>query len=269
MTAETRPELHEENGFSQVGGHRLAWRWLRHEQQPQRAPLVFLHDSLGCVATWRDFPARLAELSGRDALIYERLGYGGSDPFDRARDVDYLEREATEFLPAVLDDQEIGRAVLFGHSDGGSIALLAAALRPERVVGIVTEGAHIFNEDLTREGVRAAQRAYTETDIAARLVKYHGDKVPALYSAWVETWLAPWYHDWNVEHLLPRIRCPALIVQGEDDEFGSLAQVERTVAAIGKEAQALILPECGHTPHKEARAALESVLLPFVAALPE
>lgn len=245
-------------------GRRVAGRWLRHASAPARAPLVFLHDSLGCVATWRDFPAALAERTGRDALIYDRLGHGQSGPFDRPRERDYLLHEAGEVLPAVLDACGVKRAALFGHSDGGSIALLAASVLPGRVTAVLVEGAHIFNEPATVAGVEQAVRDYASTDIAARLVKYHGDKVDALYHAWTDTWTAPWFRDWSVAGHMPGIVCPLLVIQGEDDEFGTLAQVRGMVEGASGHAEALILPECGHTPHREAREQVEGSVARFL-----
>ena len=267
--SEAGGEWEREDGRLSFGGQGFAVRWLRRpgaegRGEAAKAPLVFLHDSLGGVATWRDFPERLAALTGRDAFLYERLGHGGSDPFDRPRNAAYLHREAQEILPGVLDAAGIERGALFGHSDGGSIALLAAALCPGRVTAVVTEGAHIFNEDLTRQGVARAREAYTP-DLEARLARHHGDKAAALHRAWTDTWLAPWFHDWNVEALLPGIRCPLLVIQGEDDEFGSLAQVERTVAGAQGRSQGLILPNCGHTPHREAREAVEAAVTAFLS----
>lgn len=260
--------LHCTDEVLDLEGRRIAVRHWRHAAPTGRAPLVFLHDSLGCIATWRDFPQRLAGRSGRDALIYERLGHGGSGPFDRPRERDYLLHEARDVLPAVLAACGVERAVLFGHSDGGSIALLAAATVQERVVGVVTEGAHIFNEDQTRAGVEQAVRDYRTTDIAKRLVKYHGDKVDALYHAWTDTWTADWFCDWSAEHLLPHIRCSLLVIQGEDDEFGTLEQVYRTVGGASGPARALVLPGCGHTPHREARERVEDEVTAFLEPLP-
>ncbi|WP_261664788.1 alpha/beta fold hydrolase [Deinococcus sp. Marseille-Q6407] len=220
--------LQEQNDRLTLDGRTWAVRWLRHPPggpADTLTPLVFLHDSLGCTATWRDFPQALAAAAGRHALVYDRLGYGQSDPFDRPRTRDYLIHEAQGVLPALLDAAGVRQAVLFGHSDGATIALLAAALCPQRVSAVITEGGHIFNEDVTRRGVAAAARAYTETDIAARLVKYHGDRVDALYRAWTDTWLSDEYRDWTVEPLMNRIQAPLLLMQGRGDEFGTLAQV--------------------------------------------
>lgn len=255
-----------------LGDRFCAVRWLRHPAggpADHRAPLVFLHDSLGSAATWRDFPQTLAQASGRHALIYDRFGYGHSDDFVWARDTDYLNREADEVLPALLDAAGVERAVLFGHSDGASIALLAAALRPERVAGAVTESGHIFNENLTRRGVEAAAQAYQTGDIAERLRRYHGtpERVQALYRAWTDTWLSEEYRDWTIEPLLGRIQAPLLVMQGRDDEFGTLAQVWRTAEAVQGPVQTLVLPHCGHTPHREAREAVLAAAVCFLDGL--
>lgn len=265
------PQMHITDDRLTLGASAWAVRWLRHPAGSPAdglAPLVFLHDSLGCIATWRDFPQALAGATGRHALMYDRLGYGGSDPFDRPRERDYLIHEAQEVLPALLDEAGVERAALFGHSDGASIALLAAALCPERVVGAVAEAGHIFNEGVTRRGVQAAARAYRETDIAERLVKYHGDKVPALYHAWTDTWLAEDYQDWTVEPLLQSIQAPLLLIQGRQDEYGSLNQLWRTAEAAQGPVTVQVLAECGHTPHRAAREATLAAAVQFLSDIP-
>jgi pimeloyl-ACP methyl ester carboxylesterase len=229
--------------------------------------LVFLHDSLGSIDTWRDFPAALAKRTGLRAVIYDRQGYGRSAPFaGEPRTSDYLAREA-RVLFALLDELEIGKAILFGHSDGGSIALIAASERPERIAGVVTEGAHVFVEEETLDGIRAAKAAFETTDLARRLARYHGDKVPAIASAWIDTWLSPAYRSWNIESYLPGARCPALIIQGERDEYGTLAQVDAITRRFGGPARSLVIPDIGHTPHREARDAVLDEAADFVGRL--
>ena len=222
------------------------------DQLPSAAPVVvFLHDSLGCVATWRDFPEQLARRVGLSAVNYDRQGYGRSSAFGTtSRTTEYLEEQAT-VLFALLDALAIETAVLFGHSDGGSIALIAAALQPQRVTAVVTEGAHVFVEDVTLAGIRAAQETLATTDLPERLARYHGDKVHAIAAAWIGTWLSPEFRSWNIERFLPSIACPVLVIQGEDDEFGTLAQVRAIVDGTG--AESLVIPAIGHTPHREAR----------------
>jgi len=213
--------------------------------------MVFLHESLGCIETWREFPAFLAEAAGLDAIVYDRLGYGLSAPMpDTPRGLDYLHIEA-ERLFRLLDILGIGEVVLFGHSDGGSIALLAAAMQPQRVRAVITEGAHVFVEEETLEGVRIAQALMA--------------KVARLTAAWIDTWLSPGFRDWNIETSLRAARCPALIIQGEADEYGTPAQVEAIVKGWGGTAEALLLPGARHTPHREATKAVMAATTAFLA----
>ena len=230
--------------------------------------IVFLHDSLGCVETWRDFPEALVERVDLDAIVYDRQGYGRSSPFgSEPRTLHYLEQEAT-VLRDLLDALTIDSAILFGHSDGGSIALIAAAMYPTRIAAVVTEGAHVFVEDLTLRGIRAAQESLAMTDLGERLARYHGDKVAALTAAWIDTWLSPAFRSWNIECYLPEIRCPVLVIQGEQDEFGTLAQVNAIIGGAAPHAEAVILPQTGHTPHREARESVLDAVSTFIAALP-
>jgi pimeloyl-ACP methyl ester carboxylesterase len=228
--------------------------------------LVFLHDSLGCVETWRDFPQRLADRVGLDSLIYDRRGYGQSPPFGReARTAEYLQEEA-RVLFMLLEALAIERVVLFGHSDGGSIALIAAAQRPGHVDGVITEGAHVFVEDVTLSGIRKAQATLASTDLRKRLARYHGSKADAVVAAWIDTWLSLEFRDWNIESFLPRIVCPVLAIQGDDDEYGTPAQVQAIVYGVGAHARSLMLPRVGHTPHRVATNAVLDGSAEFLAS---
>jgi pimeloyl-ACP methyl ester carboxylesterase len=196
------------------------------------------------------------------------LGYGKSGPFENpVRDIHYLEPEAA-LLHQLLVAHNIENAILFGHSDGGSIALLTAALFPERIHALITEGAHVFVEEETLAGIRAAQEAYGTTDLPQRLAKYHGAHTDALVKAWTETWLAPTFRDWNLTAFLPKITCPALIIQGEDDEFGTPAQVEAIVEGCSGPAQAWLIPGVQHNPHKEVPEEVMAHVFSFVTNLP-
>ena len=168
--------------------------------------LVFLHDSLGCITTWRDFPDRLAQACDCGALVYDRRGYGASDPFAPGmRTARYLHDEAA-VLARLLEVCAVDDAVLFGHSDGGTIALLAAALHPQRIRAVISEAAHVSVDERTLAGVRAAQETLRTTDLPARLARHHGDKAQAVAAAWIDTWLAPWFRGWNIEPELRDIR---------------------------------------------------------------
>lgn len=235
--------------------------------------LVFLHEALGCTAMWHDFPDRVARATGLPALIYDRAGHGRSSavspgtPDKGARDKAYLHVEAEVVLPHLLERLHIDAALLVGHSDGGSIALLAAAACPARIVGIVTEAAHVFVETLTRQGVRKTLAAYEERDLEARLARYHGDQTRTLFFAWAHTWLSPSFRGWNIEARLGRIRCPALVIQGTADPYGTPRQVEAIVAGIGPRAAPLLIPGGGHTPHREAPDLVRDAIAEFAAPL--
>ncbi len=215
-------------------------------------PVIFLHDSLGAISVWKIFPKKVAEQTGLTCIVYDRQGYGSSDPFTKvARDNGYLEEQA-DVLIAFLDALNIRTCILFGHSDGGSIALIAGAKFPGRIAGIITEGAHVFVEDITLAGIRGAVEKYRHTDLKPKLEKHHGDKVEDLFSAWTDTWLSPGFKEWNIEHFLEDITCPMLVVQGENDEYGSQHQVDSIISRVKGHSEKLILPSIGHTPHKEA-----------------
>lgn len=213
--------------------------------------IVFLHDSLGCAQLWRDFPSKLSEITGCNVLVYDRLGYGKSAPMStHERPVNYMELEA-DLLNDLLTALDRDDAVLFGHSDGGTIALITAAKYPEKIKAIICEAGHIFVEDVTLKGVYDAWDAYKTTNLPERLAKYHGDKVEMLFRAWTETWTREDYRSWNIEYLLKNIQCPLLFIQGDADEYGTLDQVEKTVSQVSGVAEKYIIPKTGHTPHKE------------------
>ena len=217
------------------------------------APLiVFLHEGLGSIAMWKDFPDRLCEAGGFRGLVFSRPGYGQSTPreADEFWDVDYMHRQAHEVLPAFFDTLGIDEAPwLFGHSDGGSISLIYAARFPERVAGLVLLAPHIFVEDVTVESIDEARKAYVGTDLPQRLGRYHDD-ADATFWGWNRIWLHPPFKQWNIEEEIASIRCPVLAMQGLDDEYGTLAQI-RGIASHVPGTQLLEIPECGHSPHRD------------------
>jgi pimeloyl-ACP methyl ester carboxylesterase len=235
--------------FNINGKHLYADFYINYKHRPT---IVFLHDSLGCVQLWRDFPEKLAAMTECNVLVYDHLGYGKSAPMPaHERPVNYLELEA-DVLNDLLTTLEVDKAILFGHSDGGSITLNAASKYPERIKGMICEAAHIFVEEVTLQGVFEAIEAYQSTNLPERLQKYHGDKVDTLFNAWTQTWTRSDYRDWNIEHFLPGITCPLLFIQGETDEYGTLEQVEKTLHQVSGGAEKHIIPQVGHTPHKES-----------------
>ena len=225
---------------------------------PERsaAPLVvFLHEGLGSVAMWRDFPAQLCDVLGVRGLVYSRPGYGRSTP--RAHDerwpVDYLERHARDVLPPLLAALGVDTAIdppwFFGHSDGGSIALIFAASFPDRVCGIAVAAPHIFVEAVTLAGIAATRESYLKTPLRERLGRFHDD-VDSAFHGWNDAWLDPAFRAWNIEALLPAIRCPVLAIQGEEDEYATMAQIDG-IAAGAPPTQLLKLAHCGHSPHRD------------------
>lgn len=217
-----------------------------------RPTIVFLHDSLGCIAVWRDFPELLARAARCNALVYDRQGYGESAPISEPRRKGYLEKEAQTLLNLVDRYVPKGKVFLFGHSDGGTIALIAAGMVPERFAGVISEGAHVFVEEISVVGIKKAKELYETTNLKTRLEKYHGDKTDTVFSIWVDTWCSAEFRDWNMEHLLPKITCPVLVLQGSEDEYGTRAQVDSIARNVSGRAEPHLIPGVAHTPHKHA-----------------
>lgn len=237
----------------QVDGIQIAYREIIPETIDSSLPIIFLHDSLGSITVWKQFPKLVAEQANLKSIVYDREGYGQSDPFVNAkRNNRYLELQA-DFLIRFLDQLNIDKCILFGHSDGGSIALIAGAKYPERIQGIITEGAHVFVEEVTLAGILAAKESFKNTDLKTKLIRHHGDKVDAIFSAWTETWLNQGFKTWNIEEFLQHIECPVLTIYGEKDEYGTLLQAESISTKISGYSEKLIIPGIGHTPHKEAK----------------
>lgn len=183
------------------------------------------------------------------------------------RGKDYLHVEATEVLPRLLDALHIRHAILIGHSDGGSIALLAAAMCPNRISGVITLAAHVFVESITLNGIRETVAAYEPRALEQRLTRYHGAKTRSIFFAWAETWLSEGFRDWNIEGCLDTIQCPALIIQGWDDPYGSMQQVEAIVSGIGPQAVSMMIPDCGHSPHRDDPRKVREAISVFTSSI--
>lgn len=211
-------------------------------------PILLLHEGLGSVSMWRDFPARLSTATGREVIAWSRDGHGRSVETIAQFDPDYMYLEATALSP-LMDALGISRAHLFGHSDGGSIALLAAAVAPERVASLMLEAPHVFVEDLTIDSIDQVRRDYAELDLAAKLARHH-DAPERVFWRWNHIWLDQRFRSWNIEPRLGAIAVPTLLVQGHDDQYGTLAQLDRIAATIAG-TQRLELTNCGHSPHRD------------------
>ncbi len=227
-----------------------------------RPTLVLLHEGLGSVAMWRDFPGRLAHATGCDALVYSRYGYGDSDPLTAPREVRYMHDEALVTLPELLDKLAIARPILVGHSDGGSIALIHAGAQTRPVVAVVTLAAHVLVEDISVASIAAAKTAYETTDLRAKLARYHAD-VDRAFWGWNRIWLHPDFRAWNIEDYLPRITCPVLAIQGDDDEYGTMEQMRRIGARVG-DIDLVELEDCRHSPHRDQPEAVLDAITRFV-----
>jgi|TARA_R110000782_G_scaffold79115_1_gene157317 pimeloyl-ACP methyl ester carboxylesterase len=227
-------------------------------------PLLLLHEGLGSVSMWRDFPAQLAERTGRRTIAWSRQGYGLSDLLPGPRAPDYMHREAAAAL-RFMDVLGIERAVLLGHSDGGSIALLAAAAAPHRVTGLILEAPHVFVEQVTIDSIAGAKTIFETSDLPRRLGRYHQD-VDHVFWTWNDIWVDPAFRDWNIESCLPAVRAPALLIQGLDDEYGTLEQLDRIEAAL-QGTRRLELADCGHSPHRDHPKAVIGAIDTFLRTL--
>ena len=227
-----------------------------------RPELVFLHEGLGSASMWRDFPARVAQATECGVLAASRYGYGGSDPLVAPRTVRYMHDEALTALPEFLDTLAIDRPILVGHSDGGSIALILAGAGLRPLTAVVTLAAHVLVEDLTITSIAAAKTAFETTDLRAKLARHHAE-VDSAFLGWNRIWLAPEFRAWNIEEYLPTIRCPVLAIQGEDDEYGTMEQMERIRAGVA-DVELVRLDACGHSPHRDRPDAVIDAIVRFV-----
>lgn len=248
--------------FLQLADMRLEVR--RIPGAANRAPLLFLHEGLGSVEAWGGFPGRLAEATGRAAVLYSRRGHGRSSPLAGPREVDYLHHEALEVLPQVIGELGLEKPILFGHSDGASIALLFAAAYPSAARALILEAPHVFVEEITVRGVARMGAAATATELLPRLGRYH-DRVEGIFWAWHDLWTAEHFRDWRIDGL-ERITAPTLLVQGTDDEYGSLDQIDHIAARVSGPVERLVIEDCGHSPHREAGRRVLEESMRFIAA---
>ncbi len=249
-----------------AGGKRLEACWLG-PGPDEASTLVFLHEGLGCVGLWKDFPERLAAATGCGALVYSRAGYGGSDPVDLPRPLTYMHHEAQVVLPQVLDAAGIRRAIMVGHSDGGSIALIhAGSVGDPRVSALVLMAPHVFNEDVCVTAIEQARKAYEQGNLRAGLAKYHGDNVDVAFRGWNEAWLDPGFLEWNLESFLPGVQVPVLLIQGVQDQYGTAAQVEAIERQVSGPVQTLWPEPCGHAAYRDQPRAVIDATRRFLAA---
>jgi pimeloyl-ACP methyl ester carboxylesterase len=290
-------------GTVAAAGRRLEYEWIG--PGPEEAPtLVFLHDGQGCVDTWRDFPAALAAETGCGALVYSRAGYGGSEGLPEPWPVSFMHDEARGALPQVIAALGVRDGFLVGHSDGASISLIYAAgggdadgaAQPGTggadsdagvggpdgaaepgsgdadepgawLRGLVLEAPHVFVEPVCLDSIAKLPGLYRQPELWRRMVRYHGANAASCFESWVEVWLRPEFRAWNIEALLPRVRLPVLTMQGEQDAYGTLDQLRVVAAGCGGPVETLVLPSCGHTPHRQQREAALQAMTGFLRRL--
>lgn len=245
--------------FIRVCGRRLEYQRIAGSGGPA---LVFLHEGLGSIGQWRDVPARIAAATGLPALVYARYGHGQSDVLQQPHGDDFMHCEALESLPELLRALGIARPILIGHSDGASIALIhAGAGHP--LQGLVAIAPHVFVEDISIEGITAAKRVFESTDLPQKLARHHRKPARTFYG-WNDAWLAPGFRNWNIERFLPAIRCPLLAIQGDSDEYGSMAQVDAIARQAGGPVEVLKLEGCGHSPQRDRPDIVAGAIVDFV-----
>ena len=253
-----------QRAFVTSGGHRLEYQ--RIEGRANVPCLVFLHEGLGSVALWRDFPAKLARAAGAPVVVYSRYGYGASDPLTAPRDVDYMHREALQVLPELRAALGLADVILIGHSDGASIALIHAGSGRWPVRALILEAPHVFVEEISVESIAAAREAYAATDLRQRLLRYHAD-VDGAFRGWNEIWLDARFRDWNIEEYLPGVHCPVLAIQGADDEYGTLALIDAIERGVAAPFERLVLAQCKHSPHRDQEETVLAAMARFVARI--
>ena len=243
--------------FISIQGHRIEYEFAG---AAGAAPvIVFLHEGLGSISMWRDFPSRIAHATGCKALVYSRYGYGNSAALTAPRRASFMHDEALQALPELLDKLQVRRPILLGHSDGASIALICAGGSGLEFAGVVAMAPHVMVEDVCIRSIRQAKLSYESTNLRDKLARYHADPDSA-FRGWNDIWLDAEFPNWNIEEYLPRIACPLLAIQGDDDEYGTMEQIER-IGRLARDADLVKLKDCRHSPHRDQpEAVIEAVV---------
>ena len=253
--------------FTTVAGKQIHYAFLhRHWLKGERPLLVFLHEGLGSISQWKGFPLLLSEALQCPALLYDRYGYGLSEERTDRFYPEFLHDEALKSLPELFENLGIAdrRKILFGHSDGATIALIHASAFPENTVAVISEAAHVMVEEATLRGIISVWEDYGKRRMRELLRRYHGEKTDQLVAGWVNNWLADENLNWNIEGLLPMIKCPVLAIQGDEDHFGTFDQMKSIKRHTGSRTELLYLKGCGHIPHKQAREEVLKAITDFI-----
>jgi pimeloyl-ACP methyl ester carboxylesterase len=247
------------------GGKVFTRRW--QGASSDAAPIILMHDSLGCVELWRDFPAALADATARQVIAYDRLGFGRSERLSKRPSASFISDEAEVIFPALRQQLAIDRFVLFGHSVGGAMALASAALHGAGCEAVVTESAQSFVEPLTLAGIRAAQQQFSNDGELARLERWHGERARWVLDAWTGVWLSAQFASWSLDELLPRVHAPVLAIHGDRDDFGTVEFPRHIARRVSGPSEVAVLDDCGHVPHREKSAEVLRRVAAFLAAL--
>lgn len=242
--------------FAEVFGKSIYCKLINKEfLETDKPVLVFLHEGLGCIEQWKNFPEQMSSKLNLAAFMYDRYGYGKSQKIAEPREIDYLEKEASDYMPELFRKTGLDnyKKIIFGHSDGGSIAIVYASLFPNDTLAIITEAAHVFIDEITENGLKEAHHLYYNTDFKEKLRKYHGNNTERMAEAWLSLWLRPEMLNWNIEHYITGITCPVLAIQGTDDNFGNYSQLESIHSKSLGKSEILYIQNCGHIPHHQAR----------------
>ncbi len=247
-----------------AGGRHLEACWIG--PAPGVSPtLVFLHEGLGSAQAWLRFAESVAEATGCGALVYSRAGYGSSDPADLPLPVRFMHDEALIVLPEILDATRIKDAILVGHSDGASIALIhAAGSGAGRIRALALEAPHSFVEPVTVASIAALPERFQHGDLRRKLERLHGANTERIFHGWTDVWLRPEFAAWSIEELLPSVTCPVLVIQGEQDEYGTVRQVEAVKSKVQGPIETFLLAGCGHAPHRDRRNETLAAIVQFV-----
>jgi pimeloyl-ACP methyl ester carboxylesterase len=254
------------NGFLKIGASDLEYRMIG--PAPDDAPtIVMLHEGLGCVGLWGDFPDRLAAATGAGLFVYSRAGYGASTKVELPRPLDYMHIEALEVLPKLLDQIGFRRGLLVGHSDGASIAAIyAGGVADHRVRGVAMIAPHFIVEDISVRSIAEIRKAYETTDLRSKLARWHGDVDNAFYG-WNGAWLDPEFRRWDIAEYLAYIRVPVAILQGADDQYGTMRQIEIAREECYCPVDVTVVPGAGHSPHREAPEATLDAISEFAGRI--
>lgn len=247
--------MKNDNGLLSINEHKIKYKLINAgKDTPEKTFLVFLHDGLGSIKQWKDFPEALSSITGLPALVYDRYGYGESGELLETHKLNYFTEEAEKVLPEILKSLNINdEIILIGYSNGGSIALIYAPKFPNKVKGLIAEAAHVYTEEVTLEGIRNAVNEYEREDFKNFLFKYHGNNTENMFRGWSNLWLDEGFRNWNIKSSLSKIKCSLLAIQGDNDEYGTLEQINMIINEVKGPKESLIIKNCGHIPHRQAR----------------